>query len=133
MNRKTIRLIAVIGLCVMVAVMLSAAPGEELITKSKDTTVVNTTLIAKDVKGYKGATPVKIFIKKNKVVKVQALPNRETPKYFQRAKAVLSEFNGQTVNKAVAMQVDGVSGATFTSKALIKNVQQGLEYYKAHK
>jgi uncharacterized protein with FMN-binding domain len=31
------------------------------------------------------------------------------------------------------MDVDGVSGATFSSKALIKNVQMGLKYYKAHK
>ena len=31
------------------------------------------------------------------------------------------------------MEVDGVSGATYTSKALVKNVQQGLEYYKNKK
>jgi uncharacterized protein with FMN-binding domain len=102
-------------------------------SKSKDTTIVNTELIAKDVKGYKGATPVKIYIRKNKVVKIEALPNRETPKFFARAKSLLSSWDGKTVSKAAKMDVDGVSGATFSSKALIKNVQMGLKYYKEHK
>ena len=31
------------------------------------------------------------------------------------------------------MEVDAVSGATLSSKALVKNVQEGLKYYKEHK
>ncbi|MCI6617699.1 MAG: FMN-binding protein [Prevotella sp.] len=133
MNRKTISMIAYTALCAMVTVMISAAPGDGSMTKSKDTTVVNTKLIAKEVKGYRGATPVKIYIRKDKVVKVEALPNRETPKYFQLAKAVLNEFNGKTVAKAAELQVDGVSGATFSSEALVQNVKEGLKYYKKHR
>jgi uncharacterized protein with FMN-binding domain len=116
-----------------VTIFVSAMPGDEIMSKSKDTTIVNTELIAKDVKGYKGATPVKIYIRKNKVVKIEALPNRETPKFFARAKSLLSSWDGKTVSKAAKMDVDGVSGATFSSKALIKNVQMGLKYYKEHK
>ena len=74
-----------------------------------------------------------IHIEKNKVVKVEALPNRETPKFFARAKAVLQQFEGLTVAKAQKAEVDGVSGATFSSNALTKNVKLGLEYYKKHK
>ncbi len=133
MKRKTISKIAYMALCAMLTIMISAAPDDASMTKSKDTTVVNTKLIAKDVKGYRGATPVKIYIKKGKVVKVEALPNRETPKYFQLAKAVLNEFNGKTVAKAAEMKVDGVSGATFTSEALVQNVKEGLKYYKKHR
>jgi electron transport complex protein RnfG len=29
--------------------------------------------------------------------------------------------------------VDGVTGATYSSKAVIKNVKAGLEYYQNHK
>lgn len=132
MNKKKMKMMFSAAACALVALMISAMPAEEMMTKDGDTTVVNTKLIAKDVKGYKGATPVKIYIRKSKVVKVEALPNRETPKYFQRAKTVLDKYNGASVSKAAKMQVDGVSGATFTSKALIKNVQEGLAYYKAH-
>ena len=82
--------------------------------------VVNTQLLTKDVRGYRGGnTPVKIYIKKSKVVKIEAMPNRETPKFFARAKNVLTRYNGMTTSKAEAIKVDGVTRATFSSKALI--------------
>ena len=99
-------------------------------TRKGNTTIVNTTQLGAQVRGFKGATPVLIHIEKNKVVKVEALPNRETPKFFARAKAVLQQFEGLTVAKAQKAEVDGVSGATFSSNALTKNVKLGLEYYK---
>ena len=43
---------------------------------------------------------------------------------------MLAEFSGKSVSKAGNMKVDGVSGATYSSKALIENVQTGLKYYK---
>ena len=64
---------------------------------------------------------------------MEALPNRETPQYFAKAKTLLKQFEGKTVKKATQMEVDGVSGATYSSKALIKNVQQGLAYYEDKK
>ncbi len=118
---------------VALTVFVSAMPAESVLTKDAGTTIVNTSTLTKDVRGYRGNTPVKIYIEKNRVVKVEALPNRETPKYFVRAKALLDNFEGKTVTKAQKMDVDAVSGATMSSKALIKNVQTGLQYYKAHK
>lgn len=49
------------------------------------------------------------------------------------AKKLLANYEGKTVKKAAKMEVDGVSGATFTSKSLKKNVQLGLEYYQKNK
>ncbi|MCH4146902.1 MAG: FMN-binding protein [Prevotella sp.] len=133
MDKKTFGMIATVVAIMVVALLISAMPGDDIMEKSKDTTVVNTQLLGKSVRGFKGATPVKIYIRKNKVVKVEALPNRETPKFFNKAKALLAEYEGKSVNKAAKMDVDGVSGATFSSKALKKNVQLGLAYYKEHK
>lgn len=131
MNKRTIGMVS--GAALAVSLFASAAVNSEPITRSSDTTVVNTTEISKTVRGFKGATPVEIYIKKNKIVKVEALPNRETPQYFVKAKALLKQFEGKTVKKAAQMEVDGVSGATYSSRALIKNVQQGLNYYKSKK
>lgn len=131
MNKRTIGMVS--GAALAVTLFASAAVNSEPITRSSDTTVVNTTEISKTVRGFKGATPVEIYIKKNKIVKVEALPNRETPQYFAKAKALLKQFEGKTVKKAAQMEVDGVSGATYSSRALIKNVQQGLNYYKSKK
>ena len=61
------------------------------------------------------------------------MPNRETPQFFGKAKTLLKQKKSQTVSKAAKMDVDGVSGATYSSVALKKNVKLGLEYYKKNK
>ncbi|MGI6242143.1 MAG: FMN-binding protein [Prevotella sp.] len=131
MKRKTMIKSTVAVLAVVF--FISAMPADSVISKDGATTIVNTTTLTKNIRGYKSTTPVKIYIKKNRVVKVEALKTRETPKYFAKAKAVLDNFSGKTVTKAEKMSVDAVSGATVSSKALVKNVQTGLKYYKAHK
>lgn len=131
MKKKTIvRTAAFAAVAILLA---SAMPASETIAKENGVIVVNTTTLAKDVKGFKGETPVKIYIKKGKVVKVVALKNRETPQFFNKAKAVLAKFEGKSTSKAAKMSVDGVTGATYSSKALVKNVQAGLKYYNAHR
>lgn len=107
--------------------------GDEVITKEGNTTVVNTTTLTKDVKGFRGPTPVKIYIKGNKIQKIEPLQNQESPKFFARAKTILTKFEGKSVNKAAKLEVDAKTGATFSTKALVKNVQAGAKYYKAHK
>lgn len=117
---------------VAVAILISAMPGMDALTKEGDTTIVNTTTIGNGIRGFKGTTPVKIYIRKNKVIKIEPLANHETPKFFARAKTLLDKYNGKMVSKACKMNVDGVTGATYSSEALKKNVQKGLEYYKKH-
>lgn len=107
--------------------------GEGVLTKDGKTTIVNTTSLTKKVKGYLGPTPVKIYIKDNKIEKIEPLKNQETPQYFVHAKAVLSKFEGKNVSKVSKVKVDAKTGATFSTKALIKNVQEGVKYYNAHK
>lgn len=109
-------------------------PGDGPITKEGRSTVINTSTLAKSVEGYNGATPLKIYIEKNKIVKIEALDNQETPKYFNRVKKnLLGKWNGMTVSKALKAKIDGVSGATYSSDAVIKNVRKGLQYYKTKK
>jgi electron transport complex protein RnfG len=96
--------------------------------------IVDTTTLGKNIEGYNGPTPLKIYIKKNKVVKIEALKNHETPKYFaQVKKALLEKWNGLKVKDAKALKVDAVTGATYSSEAVIENVKLGLDYYQNHK
>lgn len=115
-------------------IMMSAMPADQVITKEDGMDVVNTTTLGKNVTGYIGTTPLKIYIKRNKVVKIAALRNQETPKYFAKVKkGLLTKWNGKKVKEASKMKVDAVTGATYSSKAFIKNVQLGLDYYQRHK
>ncbi len=121
--------------CLSLAFLLMAAKGNDgVISKENGVYVVNTTTLAGDVEGYIGATPLKIYIQKNKIVKIEALKNQETPKYFAKIKKqMLDKWNGMTVKNAQKAHVDGVTGATLSSDAVKENVKRGLDYYQKHK
>ena len=111
-----------------------AAVGDDNVMRKQadGTYVVNTTTLAANVRGYKGATPLEVHIKKNRVVKVVALKNNETPQYFaQVTSKMLPNFSGKSISKVGS--VDAVSGATISSKAVKANVEAAVKYYKAHK
>ena len=117
----------------VVALMLTSWMADDTMTKENGMTVINTTSLGKDVQGYLGATPLKIYIQKNKVVKIEALKNQETPKYFIKVKKnLLNKWNGMKVKDAKKQKVDVVTGATYSSEAVIKNVQLALDYYSKH-
>lgn len=90
--------------------------------------VVSTKPLAKDVQGYGGQVPLKIHIKDGRVAAVEAEPNAESPDFFNRAKELLNHWQGKSVDEALAEEVDAVSGATFSSRAIIANMQRGLAY-----
>ena len=111
------------------------AQADDVMKKEKDGTyIVNTTTLAQDVEGYNGPTPLEIHIKKNKIVKVVLLKSMETPKYNARIKKdMLPKYENQKLTKNKGVEVDGVTGATFTSDAVKENVRRGVEYYWKHK
>ena len=107
---------------------VTKARVDTLRTLDDGTVVINTSSLAKDVKGFGGAVPLEIYIKKGRIVKVEALPNSETADFFHEASALLTRWNGKTTEQALAMKVDGVTGATFSSKGIIGNMKAGLQY-----
>ena len=125
-----------LALIMLAVTFQSAAPkdDEQVMTKEGNTYVVNTTTLGKDVIGYQGATPLKVYINKNKVEKVEFLSCQETPKYYSRVKKELgNKWDGQKVKDASKLKVDAVTGATFSSEAVIKNIQLALDYYQKNK
>ncbi len=123
------------ALLALALTLVSAAPQDDkVMTKEDGMYVVNTTKIGSQYLGYVDTTPLKIYIKKNKVVKIEGLANQETPKYWAKVKKqLLDKWNGMKVNDALKAEVDGVTGATFSSDAVKGNVKAGLEYYKKNK
>lgn len=124
---------------VMTLLLMAAfvtADAQQVMRKEKDGTyVVNTTTLANDVDGYAGPTPVEVYIKKNKIVKVVPLKMQDGPKYVAKVKnGMLTKYEGMKIEKKKALpKVDGVTGATFTSDAVRENVQRAVEYYQKHK
>lgn len=124
---------------VMTLLLMTAfvtADAQQVMRKEKDGTyVVNTTTLANDVDGYAGPTPVEVYIKKNKIVKVVPLKTMDGPKYVAKVKnGMLTKYEGMKIEKKAPLpKVDGVTGATFTSDAMRQNIERAIEYYQKHK
>ena len=134
MKKNLIKTLSCGALIVAALTLQSWMAADQTMTKENGMTVINTTTLGKNVQGYIGATPLKIYIQKNKVVKIEALKNQETPKYFLKVKkALLEKWDGLKVKDAKKLKVDAVTGATYSSEAVIENVKLGLDYYQNHK
>ena len=114
--------------------LTSAKKDDGVMTKENGAYVVNTTTLGKNIDGYVGPTPLKVYIRKNKIEKIEFLPNQETPRYWNAAKKhLLNKWDGMKVSEAKSAEVDGKTGATFSSDAVKQNVKLAVEYYEQHK
>jgi len=128
--------IAIMGTALLLAIVLVSASkkDDKVMVKENGTYIVDTTELGKKVDGYAGPTPLKVYIRKGKVEKIEFLPNQETPKYWNAVKKQMqNSWDGMKVADAKAAQVDGRTGATFSSEAVKENVKLALEYYEKNK
>lgn len=90
--------------------------------------VISSEPYAKDVKGFAGPTPLYIYVLNDGTIQnIAAADNAETPDFFSRAfNGLVPQWKGKSQAEAAELEVDGVTGATFSSKALIANVQRSL-------
>lgn len=125
------------AMCVLAMAALTVSADNVMTKQSNGTYVVRTNTICK-ARGYRKGTPVEVHIKNGNVVKVLALKNEETVPYFARVKQfLLPLYNNLKVSKAKKLtkktQVDGCTGATYSTKAVQKNISAALDYYEKHK
>ena len=114
--------------------LMSFMAGNEIMTKENGVYIIDTTELGKNVEGYQAPTPLKVYIKNDKVERIEFLKSQETPKYYAKVKkALLEKWNGLKVKEAKAQKVDAVTGATFSSEAVVENVRLALDYYQSHK
>lgn len=114
----------------LLALVLMSFTQDNPISEEQGMIVVNTSTLCPNIKGYADAVPVKIYIKDGKIEKIKSLRNAETPKFWALIKKeMMPKWEGMDVKKAAKAKVDAVTGATMSSKALLKNVQAGCDYY----
>lgn len=113
----------------LISILVLFAGASAFAAEKSDTVVVNTTELCKNVTGYNGPTPLIIKVVNGVVVKVEALPNQETPKFFRMVEkgGLLQAPIGLTVEKASTKPYDAVTGATYSSIAVIRNIKMGLK------
>ena len=80
-------------------------------------------------RSFGGVMHVSVVVSNGYITSIEVTGTGDNSPYFDRAKekVIPAIVDRQSVS------VDTVSGATFSSNALIKNVQAGLAYYKKKK
>jgi uncharacterized protein with FMN-binding domain len=130
---KKIMFIAVAAILLVTALPgASRSSNPDGSAAAADTLKVNTTDLAKDVEGFNGPTPVEISVVKGKITRIKLLPNQETPNFLQLVidAGLLKALDGKTVEEASKVKLDAVTGATYSSKAIIENIHRGLDTLK---
>ncbi len=101
------------------------------ITYKNGYTIVNTSNIVSGIKGFAGATPLEIHINsKGNISEIKPLKNSESPRFFSSLEknGLYTEWIGLTPQEALEKHVDAISGATYSSNAVIKTFNSAIEY-----
>ena len=79
--------------------------------------------------GYMGPVPLLIALDADgKILKVLPLDNDETPSFMTRVTeaGLFDSWTGMSAEEAASAQVDAISGATFSSRAIIQGMQSRM-------
>jgi Na+-translocating ferredoxin:NAD+ oxidoreductase RnfG subunit len=81
------------------------------------------------VYGFGGNTPLIIALnEKQQIIGTKLLENNETPSYvdYVTEEGLFERWNGLTIDAALNKEVDAISGATYTSKAVIRSFHKRM-------
>lgn len=96
------------------------------------TTTLYTEEYCKDIIGFNGDIPMEINMVDGKIENINILDNDETPGFLRKVtnSELLESFYGLTPKEAIDIEIDAVSGATYSSTAIIKSVKRTMEVYE---
>ena len=74
---------------------------------------------------------MEIYMVEGKIAYISILQNRETPSFMRKVMndGLVEKFYGLTPKEAVDLDIDAVSGATYSSKAIINSVKTRMAVY----
>jgi uncharacterized protein with FMN-binding domain len=75
------------------------------------------------VKGKMGEIKLQVAVKDNKIFEVRILENRETPRHASKALVLIPK----EIVKKQSLGIDAVSGATVTTRAILKGTEEALK------
>ncbi len=96
--------------------------------------VYSTDAYGSKIRGYAGPTPLFIAVSdKGKIISIAAAQNMETEEYFSTVleSDLLKKWNGKTLKEAATFKPDAVTGATYSSYAVIRTVNAAAKQLSA--
>ena len=132
-NMKTIKILNYIFVAALgfFAVMFGLDRfGNDYANQPADT-ILYTEEYCQDIIGFNGVIPLEITMENGVIANINVLENKETPSFLKKVtnSGMIEKFYGLTPREAVNLDIDAVSGATFSSNAIIKSVKTRMAIY----
>ena len=95
-------------------------------------TILYTEDYCQDIIGFTDIIPMEIYMVEGKIAYISILQNRETPSFMRKVMndGLVERFYGLTPKEAVDLEVDAVTGATYSSRAIIDSVKTRMAIYE---
>ena len=111
--------------------LFCSCTDRNMVRNADGSCTINTVKLGAKIKGYAGPIPVSVTIKDDVIQDVILLDNIETPEYLTDVEdLMMPKYKGLSINSI--RSVDAVSGATFSSRAIMRNVDAAVQYYREH-
>jgi Na+-translocating ferredoxin:NAD+ oxidoreductase RnfG subunit len=92
--------------------------------------VINTMAFSKGIYGFGGQIPMLLHVDSGKIIQdILLLENNETPDFIASAqeKGIISQWIGKSYNEITSLKPDILSGATMTSNAINRSIQNSIQ------
>lgn len=90
---------------------------------------INTTSIGSDITGYGGPVPLEITVADGRISAITTLKNAESESFFSNVREqVVPAWIGTPLDEVADKEVDAVTGATLSSRAVNATVKAGVAY-----
>ena len=101
-------------------------------TQQPSDSILYTEDYCQDIIGFADIIPLEIYMVDGKIAYISILQNRETPSFMRKVtnSGVVEKFYGLTPKEAIDLDIDAVSGATYSSNAIIKSVKTRMAIYE---
>ena len=95
-----------------------------------DVRIIESKGIVPGILGYAGPIYLKLQVVNDTIKRVEVTENTETPSFFDEVveSGLLKSWDNMSLNQATTMQVDALSGATYTSNAILQTLQKTAAY-----
>lgn len=121
--RKILTLILILSMFSLISLGCESSPKTVTVTTPVVAYPAGVKTSQGEVKGKMGKIKILVAVENNKILDVRILENRETP---SRASKALEQIPKEIVKRA-SLNIDAVSGATVTSDAILKGVDEALK------
>lgn len=106
-------------------------PADTVSTLPDGSIVIHTAALCPKVEGYAGAVPLDITVTDGRITDIKSLANNESPEYFGQAAEIFRHYIGMDISRPDGLTAaDAVTGATYSSNAIIENIAAAIAWYR---